>query len=251
MVAATLPIAWAGGRQEPADSAIKTVDWPSPPRKRGPRLSLRKWGSRFRGNDKQALAARRRDVRRWHDDAACRVALELRASLAVARWQIGRELGGAGELERWQIFALQVLNPGFAVAGEAGADEVAVLAEADHRFRDPERAADIGGGRERFDKAHAKPRALRHALQALVGGHRRRPEVARVLQAVRAAAAEHLARERLQPDLRLRGERYFLASQAQRSSWPLAAVAASPAARSSQRLIRRSAACRPAAVERR
>src|SRR5574341_2331085 len=50
--------------------------------------------------------AGRRDVGRRHDDAALRVALELRAGLAVTRRQMRRELAQARELERRQVAAL-------------------------------------------------------------------------------------------------------------------------------------------------
>src|SRR5258708_8518398 len=114
----------------------------------------------------------------------------------MARRQMRRERRQAGELERGQIFALQMLDEVRAVAAEIGADEPARLLEADHGFRDAKRATQLRGGDERLGEYDLQPRAAQHAFPALFGAERVKAEIPGMLQRVRAAAAEHLPRER-------------------------------------------------------
>src|SRR6266850_2649185 len=76
------------------------------------------------------------------------------------------------------------------LAGEIGADEQALLPEADHGFRYAERAAEMRGADERLYEADAQPRAFDDAGPALLGAERRQSEVTRMLQCIRPAAAE-------------------------------------------------------------
>src|SRR5258705_7222514 len=76
------------------------------------------------------------DIGGRHDDAARGIALHLRAGFAIRRRQMPRQLGQAGELERGQVFAAQVLREAAAIAGEIRTDEEVLLLKADPRLGD-------------------------------------------------------------------------------------------------------------------
>ena len=76
---------------------------------------------------------------------------------AVARGQVRLELGQAGELERRQVAALQVLDDGRAVPREIRADEELLVLQADQGLRHAARAAQVRLGDERLGEAHAQP----------------------------------------------------------------------------------------------
>src|SRR5436190_10472657 len=100
-----------------------------------------------------------------------------------------RELRQAGELERRQIVALQMLDQRRAVPREVRPDEEAVLLQADHRFRDAERASEMRRADEWLVEADAQPRAFDHRGPALLGAVRGEAEVSGVLQRIGPAAA--------------------------------------------------------------
>src|SRR4051812_20509542 len=106
-----------------------------------------------------------------------------------------RELIEAGELERWQVAALQMLDDRLAVAREVWADEEILLLQSNHGLRHAERTAEVRLGHEWFREAHAQARAFEELLPAVLHAERGEPEVPGMPAGVRPAAAERLPRQ--------------------------------------------------------
>src|SRR5712691_485684 len=164
----------------------------------------------------KASTTGRRDIGRRHDDAAGSVTLEPRAGFAVACRQMPGELRQARELERGQIFALQMLGQRAAMTREIRTDKELLVLQPDQRLRYREPASEMRHRLERLGIRDVKTRALEHAPPALPGSERGQAEITGMLKRVRPAASQNLAREPGDALAQRGSQRHFLAAEAQR-----------------------------------
>lgn len=165
---------------------------------------------------REVLAAGRGDVGRRHHNTALPVALQLRASYAIARRQVRLELGQTRELEERQVPALKVLGDRVAVPSEARPDKEVLVLQPDQRLGHAKRAAEMRFSHERLAEAHAHSRTFQCFFPSLLDAVRREPEIVRMLCRIRTAAHQGFACEPSDVLVGRPGERNFFSTEAQR-----------------------------------